>query len=352
MDERCEKALAYILEHTIWLVISMTFYQAIIFCKIGTCSNLMSQLILCGLVAFFCFVGGMYDLSYQMRKMGIFCNLFLGYGIYTCIAYYFAFSKYIVVVSVSTLALTLLSLLALFFKRSSKYLNARDLRKRKLHLSIYACRRNFAYAMFMVMLSVSVRIVFTNSVASASLEVMNSYGEDYNFENNAQMISKIRPEIWEHLSFQEKIDVAQAIAHCEANYLGLPDKVVVVAKDLDEYVLGNYEDYTYRISIDTEHLQYSMAEDVVRTILHEVYHCYQRRCVEVYKKLEPEERNLMMFYRTADYAQNFNNYIDGTKDFDGYSEQALEIDAREYAMQNVEVYYSLIEEAVLEGKIQ
>lgn len=40
-------------------------------------------------------------------------------------------------------------------------------------------------------------------------------------------IAKIRQEVWETLDFQEKMNVAQAIANCEGNYLGIPQMMTV-----------------------------------------------------------------------------------------------------------------------------
>lgn len=352
MYERCENKLVYILEHVLWLVISMVLYRIIVFRKLEMTSYRTSILVLCVLLAFFSLTGGIYDLYFRTREMGIFCNLCLGYGVYTCMAYYFAYPKFILVICAGAAVVTGLCLVALFFKKSERIWDAHVFLKRKAHMAVFACSRNFAVAMFMIMIPISLRLTFADNIASASFEVADAYGEEYNFSNNAEMISKIRQEVWETLSFQEKVDVAQAIAYCEGNYLGIPQKMVVVATDMEEHILGGYEDYSYRIMIDAEHLQHSKAEDVLNTILHEAYHCYQERCVEIYEKLEPEERNLMLFYRTAYYADEFGNYIDGNKDIEGYRNQAVEIDARAYAEENVKEYYRLIEEAVQAGKVQ
>ena len=352
MYGRCENKLVYFLEHTLWLVFSMVFYRLFVFRKLEMTSYRTSMIGLCVVLAFFILTGGLYDLYFRTREMGIFCNLCLGYGVYTCMAYYFAYPKFILVICVGAAVVTGLCLIALLFKQSERMQERHAFLKKKLHMAVFACSRNFAIAMFMIMIPIGLRLIFADNIASASLEVVDAYGEDYNFNNNVEMISKIRPEVWETLSFQEKVDVAQAIAYCEGNYLGIPQKMVVVATDMDESVLGGYQDYSYRIMIDTEHLRHSSAEAVLNTILHEAYHCYQERCVEIYEKLEPEERNLMLFYRTAFYADEFENYIGGNEDIDGYRNQAVEIDARAYAEENVKEYYRLIEEAVLAGKVQ
>lgn len=279
MDKRYGNNI-YIVEHVWWIFISMLLYRGILFRKLDFASYVVSSLILFGILAFFCITGGIYDLRYQRRNRGILYNLFLTYGVYTCMAYYFVFKKFMLYIGGVAIVLTIACLLALYISYINNVRYEEAYVRRQIHLGIYACRRNFAYAMLLIVMMVGSRIVFTDSVASASLEVLDAYGDDYNFKNNVNEIAKIRQEVWETLEFQEKMDVAQIIANCEGNYLGIPQMMTVVAKDLDDKVLGQYEDNTYRIHFSTDHVRYGLAEDVLRTILHEAYHCYQKKSKE------------------------------------------------------------------------
>ena len=352
MDKRWESKISYIVEHIGWIFLSMVLYRGFVFRKLDFTNYFVSCLILDGLLVLCSIIGGIYDLRYQRRRRGIFYNLFLAYGIYTCMSYHFVFKKLMMAVIGIVIVLTVVCLLALYYRYITSLRYEANYVKRQVHLGIYACRRNFAYAMLLIMVIIGGRIVFTDSVASASTEVLDAYGQDYNFENNANEIAKIRPEVWETLEFQEKMNVAQIIANCEGNYLGIPQMMTVVANDLESYVLGQYVEGTYRIEISTEHIKNSSPEAVLNTILHESYHCYQEQCIKVYEKLSPEERNLMLFYHTAKYSDEFNNYKDGSEDMEEYWNQQVEIDAREYAKNGVEEYYRLINEAVLKGEVQ
>ena len=331
----------YIAAQVLWIFLSLWVFRRTIFRLVEGWSYSESALLLGCILGFVCVVGTLNDITYKRNRSGIFVNLLLAYGLYTSIVYFFAYEKYIFVLGLITSVVTMLCLLAIFLKNSN---NNRTMLKKKLKVAIYACRRNFGVCMLVVMLFVGGRNLFFGSVASASMEVVNAYGEEYGLKNNIETISKIREEEWQQLSLQEKVDVAQAVAYCEGNYLGLPDKLTVEVGDLEERTLGIYNDTTYRIMIDTEHMLNDSGEEVLRTILHEAYHCYQRRCVEIYCKLEPEERNLLMFYRTSFYVDEVENYVSGSEDEEAYYLQKIEEDARAYSISQAQGYYRCIDE--------
>lgn len=162
--------------------------------------------------------------------------------------------------------------------------------------------------------------------------------------NNIDTILLLREEEWEKLSVQERLNVLQTVANIEATYLGLPHELNVTVKALDENTQGHYDDSTYTIAINVDHISEDSAEALVETVAHEAYHAYERRLVDLYYSADSQERNLLLFGRIEEYRDNFDNYIDGNEDLLGYATQAVELDSIKYAIAAVVDYYDAIEE--------
>ena len=82
--------------------------------------------------------------------------------------------------------------------------------------------------------------------------------------------------------------------------------------------------------------------EVLNTCLHEAFHSYQYRLIDAYNSTDEDVKSLRMYKRAVSYIEEFSNYIDGNKDFNGYYEQLCETDARNYAEDAVEDYYNKI----------
>lgn len=114
----------------------MLLYRGIMFCKLDFTNYVVSCLVLDGLLVFFSITGGI-----------------------------------VIVVTVACL-------LALYYTYIISLRYEDSYAKRQVHLGIHACRRNFTYAMLLIVIIIGGRIIFTDSVASASLEVLDAYGDD------------------------------------------------------------------------------------------------------------------------------------------------------------------------------
>jgi predicted SprT family Zn-dependent metalloprotease len=135
------------------------------------------------------------------------------------------------------------------------------------------------------------------------------------------------------------------VAHCEARYLGIWTPLNVEVTDFtDKNTLGCYVDQNYTIYISEDHLKNSEAQAVLSTILHESYHAYSHRMVDLYKSSDGKMKNLLPFKETQKYAEEFENYTDSSENVTEYAVQQCEVDARRYARSGIEEYYSLIDQ--------
>lgn len=141
-------------------------------------------------------------------------------------------------------------------------------------------------------------------------------------------------ERWAALDMDRKLEVLQVLVDAEREELGISERIYI-RTELLHGKNGGYYDQEGCIRIDLEYLRTFPVEQVVRTVCHEIYHCYEYRLVEVFAKADPKNRGLKIFDSVADYQREFADYISDGK---GYLNQMCENDARYYAAGRAEEY--------------
>ena len=162
----------------------------------------------------------------------------------------------------------------------------------------------------------------------------------HTIEGHLDQLQKLQDGSWDKLSAQEKINVLQAVLLIEKESLGLPDAVSMGVYNQSEHTLGAFSDQDTEILISYDHILQENSWEMVETVCHEAYHCYQHRLIALYEKSDPEFRKLEVFRHVPDYIEEFGHYISGDEDYEGYYNQYCERDAREYAS-SAAVYYEL-----------
>ena len=128
----------------------------------------------------------------------------------------------------------------------------------------------------------------------------------------------------------------QILANTEAQILGLPVELNVVADNLNDYTWGQYSEETHTISINADVLEKESAERLIDICCHEAYHAYQYRLIDLYRSASDEQKNFRLFGRVVQYIWEFQNYKrDTTRE---YYDQACEEDARLYSQEEVMMY--------------
>ena len=160
-----------------------------------------------------------------------------------------------------------------------------------------------------------------------------------------------RQKNWETYTREEKLALVQQLADTEAQRLGVPP-VEVRAQQEEENSLGHYSESLQNIVVNTDHLD-DIAEEVMDTVFHEVYHLYQHYVVNNIDWNSDFSRSA--YFATARaWKENQENYIksDGTEEgYWLYSKQPLEESAREYARERVNETMVLLYETTEDGYI-
>ena len=170
---------------------------------------------------------------------------------------------------------------------------------------------------------------------------------EFSLTANIDVISKIRTqETWETLSINEKLRVLRQICICEANYFGIELPVSVVVNDLEEHILGKYNNYEQRITINRTYLENAKSEEALNLILHVYYHHWQYVLTNLWLNSSESDKKLRVFEHCEEYLNEMVNYQDGGDNFEEYVRyyaQYLEGDARRYAAETTKVYLEEID---------
>lgn len=174
-----------------------------------------------------------------------------------------------------------------------------------------------------------------------------TYGEECRLAENKEVIRRILdPDTWDDSTAEQRKEAAEALIRCEGRYLGITSSVAVsFSDDMKPELGGYYRDDDRSIHINNDCIKANTPFLALEVCLHEIRHCYQHDMMRVYKKLDPEERNLLPFYSTEKWLVNSVDYK--RAEYDGieeYKNQAMETDARDYSARMVVEYLELLQE--------
>ena len=150
----------------------------------------------------------------------------------------------------------------------------------------------------------------------------DSAGEDLNdinFEQLDFLLDSFQRDKWGDLSSAEQEQAMTDLADYVATDTGNTNPPEIVFRDdMPEGAYGGYNPETNMIEINVNMLDDSI--EAADTITHEMWHAYQDQAAK-------DPTNL----RAKDYQAGFDNYISPEYDFEGYENQMVEAEAREYA---------------------
>ena len=112
-------------------------------------------------------------------------------------------------------------------------------------------------------------------------------------------------------------------------YLGLETTPLVRITSLEKNVLASYDHYDDTIYVNANYIDEKDGYDYIETITHECFHAWEYALIEFSDDLE--STMIYPYNRIVVYQEELTNYVSGSDNFDNYSNQKVEEDAREYA---------------------
>ncbi len=165
---------------------------------------------------------------------------------------------------------------------------------------------------------------FTNAEIRDSLNSsegvdLNKYSKEANVEQVDAALDNFRQDNWCDLSLEEQKQSMTELADCVAADTGNENPPEIVFRgDMNDGEYGGYNSESNTLEINQNMLGDSA--EAADTVAHEMWHAYQHQCA-----LDPTNE------KGREYQEGFDNYISPEYDFEGYENQMIEVEAREYA---------------------
>ena len=256
-------------------------------------------------------------------------------GIYKCILYL-------------TIGISIIFVLRIL-RLDVKCKSIRKMVLNKAKMSFICIRLVTALASIVLMACMVCKVYIIDDINAETENKAFEYGDQYTIAENMDTVLLLQKDEWGKLDTDQRLDVLQCICEIEGNYLGLNKRVEIKAAELEDHVMGNYNDASSVIHISNDTLENEKPYDALNTVCHEMYHAAQFRFCEIYEGLSEEDRRSYFMYKAAVYSEEFKDYKNGLNsenesEFAEYYGQNCEYDAREYSKQAVEEYYKRIAE--------
>lgn len=175
---------------------------------------------------------------------------------------------------------------------------------------------------------------------TGTVHALDSLSGDNMMLANLSTIRLFDDAAWERLSEQEKVDALQVVADIETHHLRI-EPVTVVAWELDGSTFGAYNSAGRIVKFGLEqHRGYRPAE-WINTVLHECRHAYQKDCVDALDWDDPETAGKFYYGDFRQWKEELEQIVPSGRD--GYYQQAVERDARNYADSGVQDYEQYIQ---------
>ncbi len=339
---------AYIFEYVFWLLLSMYWYRTLFFRSIFDFSVNQSKVVLWIWVISYCLIS--YSLTDARSRTGwsIFITLLFPYELYAILTY----SKYFHTLTLTLSYLSAIVLCIYLFLTWARPIPRQRKRpaviRSRVRRSIYYVRSipTFFLCPFIVVVLVTLLRGGTLLLPKVDATHYGVSGESTLFDN-LDTIRKLDDECWKNLSAQEKLDVLQVVANVERDGLGIYHDIMVQSGIMQrDSIVGEYDPVNHVVTINIDHLKSDPVQEVLDTVLHECYHAYQWCLAHLLVDSDEQYRNLYLFADARQYVNEFENHHDGGdthKEYEAYYYQSVELNARTYAANAVEGYFTLIE---------
>ena len=299
----------YLLDCLFYTVISMIWYRGLLFRCMPEMTYAESKVILWCMIGISIFVCTFILDWRAWTGWTVVKALSIPYGVYTVIVYSKTVDSWLTIVLGIAFVLSVVYIILLLSQEIKNSKSEGEIIKRRLRRCCVGSQSIATVALLVVMGIIGVNGIFGNNILTSSVSAFaNEQSNPQTISNNMDTVLLLQEEEWSTLTTQEKLDTLQTIANIEAHYLGLPNELNVGAANLDEDILACYDDRTYTISIDIDHLENDPVYDVLDSCCHEAYHSYQHRLVDVYNASDEQLKELRLFKSVARYSHEFDDY--------------------------------------------
>lgn len=318
----------YLVDHVIYLIMIAICYNATLYAPLGTLTAKVGTLVMLLIVALVSAIGILLTIRKRRNYLSVFVNLAWAFG------FYYLLSKGMIVYRgvIWTLVVAFLAVAAYigwvlweYFREPAQTVALWECVKAALLSS-----RTIAAVVFGVVLTwtlISGLAGFAPMTGHNETEVKP--GEALTMDQCMEQVLLLQEDVWADLDMQQRLDVMKVVADLEASAMGIPT-VTVQVDALEGRTLGHYRHSDRTVALDAEYLSKATALQMIHVIGHEMRHGYQHLLAEAYESAEDQYKSLELFREPSIYRYEFDHYIDGYENYEGYDSQACERDADAY----------------------
>ena len=296
------------------------------------------------------FLGCLAAKTTRRNTVSIFTNIFLPVEVYFLLVYAEHLSKSYLAAIAASVAVAAAYFALVMLNPKSKKKNANRLpgfTYRKIRFALLGSKTIAVALVFVLLCPLFVKVYFGHGIRSSNADYsVNLSDEELCVANNRDIIAKLDDEVWDTFDLQEKLDILGIIKNIELKHFGIEREIRLETQKMSQFQLGYYshEDHTVMINID--YLEKELIENVLDSLLHEMRHVYQFRCIELFDSVDEEYKNMLLFTQISIMKNESENYVDGTEadKYAQYYSQEIEIDARCYGSERSKFYFEIVKQ--------
>lgn len=356
IDRSTMKRSEYITWHLFYIIVALALANRLLFVTFPGLSAIQSRLILVFIAILTSVVFSIPRWKRTRTQIAVIEDVIISLGMYIITAYWRFYKDWFTIIIIILSFAVFIALVCVWLPRykGQHIFNIENRRTKKLVVKSRFLRMSnltsLIIAVCMLILSgpIIYNKLFYGGIKASTID--NDYVVDRGdnsrhldeYENELKIF--LYEDLWKEAPVNERLNIAQILADCEVNKLGVSKiKVIISEMPTDDYLSG-YDEASKTMYINKEFLLSSSSTDLYTIILHEVYHEYEYRLLDLYTKASPDEKKLEVFLYCDAYLEEFSYYIDGA-DAD-YYHQLCEMMARAYARREFENAWNELEEAV------
>ncbi len=335
----------YILENFFLASALFPCYIYLLFVSLGNLYRKTSIYLLVAIVFLFVVLGIIISYRKNRNNLTLFLNVSFPYQLYAIISYWDYFNVWAKITTTVTLTLsTIFMLLALFTRKLPENKNPLKILSLRFKRAFSGTRVIAALCLSTFIVPLLINSLFGGYLLKSKNDTSNISApandwSQWTVENNMDTILKLQPEIWQTLTFNQRLDVLTVIKNIETNKLGINCHIDLTANNMEETLLGYYDSKNKKITINIEHIKTSPVKEVLNSVIHECHHALSHRQVEVLQFVPDEYEDMEMFLDALIYQIEYSDYVSGEESYEKYNSQFCEMDADSYAGQRVHAYY-------------
>lgn len=164
--------------------------------------------------------------------------------------------------------------------------------------------------------------------------------DEKTLDNSMHVLVGMQNERWVELTKEERLNLLQTVIEVEKTRLGLSqDLSIKLYKAESGQRSSYYDDDKGEIGVAEKRIEEDDCWFALSEVLHQCYHSYQCRIIELYEKLPSDQQKLMIFRKIKEYGNDLRQLVKSKERSFSLTFKPYEKDAREYESEAVKIYH-------------